>query len=60
MGSMVDCKIFFIILYLIKQTENYTMYTYQKGVMATSFGEENIKKITSKKERLKTIKTLTQ
>ena len=34
MPSMVNCKFFIKILYLIKKNLNYTIYTYQKGVMA--------------------------
>lgn len=39
MGGMGICKHFFEIVYLIKRFENYTMYTYQKGVMAARLGE---------------------
>ena len=35
---MVNCKNFYEILYLIKRFENYTIYTYLKGVMATGLG----------------------
>ena len=38
MGSMVYCKTFIQIIYLIKRYENYTIYTYLKGVMATRLG----------------------
>ena len=33
--SMVDCKNFYVILYLIKKTGKHNIKTYQKGVMAT-------------------------
>ena len=43
MGSMDNCKFFLEFLYLIKVFGNYTIITYQKGVMAIKLGgEDNI------------------
>ena len=38
---MDNCKYFFKILYLIKVFGNYTIITYQKGVMAIKLGRED-------------------
>ena len=64
MGSMVNCKTFYQILYLIKRLENYTIYTYLKGVMAARLGEsqryKKDSKVLRKKSQIKRLKITNQ
>lgn len=51
---MGNCKFFYTIIYLITRCVNYTISTYQKGVMATRFGAgERYKNFSKKIQNLK-------